>query len=111
MIDRSVVPEKKVIQQLITNHRRSGQRGTPPFEVVDAIITQQLRDPAERWGCRCIYFRRSDPNANPKSDRGLYQIILSSEGCLHDAAEYGANGHGADGTHKVGPFEKRSFFA
>ena len=99
--DRSSVPEKKVIQQLMTNHRRSGQRGIPPFEAADAIITQQLRDPAERWGCRCIYYRRPDTNADPKSDRGLYQMILSSPGCLDDAAEYGDYGHGADGTHKV----------
>jgi hypothetical protein len=101
MTDRSSVPEKKVIQQLMTNHRRSGQRGIPPFEAADAIITQQLRDPAERWGCRCIYYRRPDTNADPKSDRGLYQMILSSPGCLDDAAEYGDYGHGADGTHKV----------
>ena len=99
--DQSSVPEKKVIQQLMTNHRRSGQRGIPPFEAADAIITQQLRDPAERWGCRCIYYRRPDTNADPKSDRGLYQMILSSPGCLDDAAEYGDYGHGADGTHKV----------
>jgi len=99
--DRSSVPEKKVIQQLMTNHRRSGQRGIPPFEAADAIITKQLRDPAERWGCRCIYYRRPDTNADPKSDRGLYQMILSSPGCLDDAAEYGDYGHGADGTHKV----------
>ena len=99
--DRSSVPQKQVIQQLMTNHRRSGQRGIPPFDAADIIIREQLRDPAEQWGCRCIYYRRPDPNANAKSDRGLYQTILSSNGCLDDAAKYGDNGHGADGTHEV----------
>ena len=101
VIDHSVVPEKKLIQQIMTDHRRSGQRGVPAFEAADAIIRKHLREPVHSWGSRCIYYRRPDPAAHPKSDRGLYQTIFSSDGCLDDAAEYGDNGHLADGTHKV----------
>ena len=36
--DRGLVPDKKKIQQLMTNHRRSGRRGVPAYEVIDRIL-------------------------------------------------------------------------
>jgi hypothetical protein len=84
----------------MTNHRRSGQEGAA-FEVVQTILHEQLKNPIRPAGARCIYFRKEDPAAPADGDRGLYQFILSSQGCMEDAAKYGANGHQADGTWKA----------
>ena len=93
------MPEKKVIQQIMTDHRRSGLRGTQPFEAVDAMGRQYLREPLHSWGSRCIYYRRPGLAAHQRVI--VASIIFSYTGCLDDAADYGYNDHGADGTHKV----------
>ena len=38
VVDTSVVPEKRKIQQLMTNHSRAGKNGKSAFEVVDSIV-------------------------------------------------------------------------
>ena len=38
VLDQGLVPPKKRIQQLMTDHRRSGRRRVPAFEVIDRIL-------------------------------------------------------------------------
>ena len=96
VVDTSLVPTKVAIQQLITDSKRSGQRGVKQFEEIDRRARGPLKDLR-----KCIYYREPRPGAPHGSERALLLIVISDEGCLIDAAKYRRNGHGHDGKHKL----------
>ena len=94
-LDRSFVPELQQIQRLQRNSKRAARK-EGQFTTVDKLARSVLRQRRA-----CIYYREADPTAPRGSPRAAWQLILSSEGCLKDAARYGKNGNGQDAKRKL----------
>ena len=85
------------------------------FDLVDRLARTELQKQHV-----CLYYRKEDSTADPSSPRGaanhsnthlaltssvfnagFWQMIISDEGCLNDAARYGPNGHSVDGKYRL----------
>ena len=93
--DRSLVPAQFKIQEIQKNVRRLG-RHQPAFELMDS----RLRGVMKPYH-RILYYRQPDPAAAHGSMRSVWMVVISSEGCLADAAKFQHNGQGEDGKHKL----------
>ena len=110
---------RRKIQKLMDNSKRAGMtddgKKLGEFDLVDRLARTELKKQHV-----CLYYRKDDSTADPSSARGaqtlcpepslrshpplstgFWQIIISDEGCLNDAARYGPNGHSVDGKYRM----------